>query len=526
LNNPEIVFSIFWETERNFDGVNLEYSPDLGANWFLLGSQLSDANCEGTNWYNNSSVRFLGNMPGWSGSISAGSGGNCQTGNGSGTWLTAKHKLNAIGGLTNVIFRFNFGAGTVCNNYDGFAIDDFQIRESVADDTLIRFQCSGNRQATFFHVPGYCQTEINWNFGDPSSGASNTSTLQNPSHVFSASGDYTITKTIRYSNGLTQITDTIIRFLGVDLAIANPVLCHNGQNGSLTAQVTGTAQLINFQWSHDPNLQFPVAQNLSPGSYNLLINAQGYCYATSSIQLINPTPLQVSLEVKDETCNTRNGSVLATATGGAGQYLYLWSNAQNNNPIRSLASGTYSVQVTDANGCTLRSSEVQLRNIDYPVRLNLGRDTVVCPGAPLVLNAGNFSQYIWQDFSIASSFNVSAAGTYFVSVTNLQGCKGSDTIVVSGDCSDIYFPSAFTPNGDGLNDYFGPAGSIRQISDYSISIYNRWGQLVFFSDDPNRKWNGTFKQNRMNHETLIWYCTYRKPGFPLISRKGTLNLIR
>jgi len=89
LVNPQISFSVFWETEKKYDGANMEYSTDAGANWTLLGST-SDNACTATNWYNNSSVNFLGSVNGWSGNIQSTSG-SCLGGSGSGTWVVARH---------------------------------------------------------------------------------------------------------------------------------------------------------------------------------------------------------------------------------------------------------------------------------------------------------------------------------------------------------------------------------------------------------------------------------------------------
>ena len=109
LVNPQISFKIFWETEKTFDGADLQYSVDGGTTWLDLGTANSNNVCGNTNWYNSGSVRFIGNKPGWAGNIQT---SGCTPGNGSGGWLTATHEMSALAGKPNVVFRFEFGAGT------------------------------------------------------------------------------------------------------------------------------------------------------------------------------------------------------------------------------------------------------------------------------------------------------------------------------------------------------------------------------------------------------------------------------
>jgi hypothetical protein len=133
LAAPYIEFKVFWEMEQRFDGASFQYSTDDGNTWQTLGSSSALVNCYNENWFNNSSITYLApltaNKEGWSGNIQANSG-SCAGGSGSGQWVTAKQAMGFLAGEPNVIFRFIFGAGTICNNYDGFSIDDIIIKEA------------------------------------------------------------------------------------------------------------------------------------------------------------------------------------------------------------------------------------------------------------------------------------------------------------------------------------------------------------------------------------------------------------
>lgn len=525
LSNPEISFKVFWETEQSYDGANLQYSIDQGATWLIVGSATSNSNCLATNWYNSSSVRFIGNTAGWSGSVQPGSG-NCGSGGGSGQWLTAKHNLNLLAGKNKVIFRFAFGAGTVCNDYEGFAIDDVVIRQTPPASADFTYSCLGNNAVSFANVASLCQTGVSWNFGDPASGSANASTQTNPTHTFSAPGTYSVTLTVTYSNGSpSAITKTIV-ILGANSVITQPIRCHGDNNGSITVNVSGGNGTYFYNWNTNPAQNTSTISNLSAGTYTVNVSAIGACSTSSSITLVEPNAINIQAQINPETCQSHNGSIQTTVTGGTNAYAYTWSNSESTASIIGLAAGNYSLLVTDANGCSATSNNLQVTNINVPVQFSLGNDTTICTGETLLLSPGAFQQYLWQDNSAAPTYMATTSGNYFVEVTNAAGCKGSDTIQVTVQCVGIYFPSSFTPNADGLNDGFGPVGDLATLRDYRLYVYNRWGQLVFASYNPYEKWNGGFKSMKQEMGSFVWISSYRIAGGSKISKKGTLTILR
>ena len=121
---------------------------------------------------------------------------------------------------------------------------------------------------------------------------------------------------------------------------------------------------------------------------------------------------------------------------------------------------------------------------------------------------------------------VTQSGDYTVNVTNSSGCKGSDLISVIVDCKGVYFPTSFTPNGDGLNEEFGPVGDIGALRNFTMSVYNRWGQLVFFTLNPFIKWNGKFKGKEFALESFVWKASYKINGVTIPNQKGMVTIIR
>ncbi len=526
LTNPQVSFKIYWEIERRFDGAALEYTIDGGTTWLRVGSETSNANCDGVNWYNFTPILYLGNTAGWSGNVQPTSG-SCQGGNGSGNWLTAMHKLNFLAGRPSVQFRFVFGAGTQCNAYDGLALDDFEIRETPPNSASFTYTCNADRSISFFSTPAFCQQSVLWNFDDPASGTSNTSAEENPVHVFSAPGTYMVNFTVLTSNNAPANTSQNISVTELTTTQTD-IRCAGESTGSIRTQVNpaGTYQYV---WNTTPVQNTSSINNLAAGSYTVTVSSATTCPITKTVLITEPSLLVVSTTTNAAVCTQQNGSAVVTVSGGVGPYIYLWSNGDTNPSIASVSAGDYSVKVTDANGCSTGTIPVVISQVNYAVDVTLGPSRNICPGETLVLNPlpGNYATYLWQDNSNAPTFPVTATGTYSVMVTDASGCVGNASVDIVVDCSEIYFPSAFTPgDNDTRNPSFGPLGTnVGSVSNYLLQVYNRAGQVIFSSRNPLERWFGTFKGKKLDTQLFVWQASFNYRGKSYYE-KGTLMLIR
>jgi len=185
--------------------------------------------------------------------------------------------------------------------------------------------------------------------------------------------------------------------------------------------------------------------------------------------------------------------------------------------------GTYIDTLVAINGCdSIRT--LQLTILSKPIP-DLGSDKEICSGDSLILYPGSFSTYNWQNGLTQSHFVANQPGMYSVLVTNNCG-SAIDQILIKEKICDIYFPSAFTPNNDGKNDLFKVLGA-HAISDYHLTVYNRWGQKIFETTDYTKGWDGLVNGKLQNTGVFVWHSEFKNAGNPnKILMKGTVLLIK
>jgi gliding motility-associated-like protein len=160
--------------------------------------------------------------------------------------------------------------------------------------------------------------------------------------------------------------------------------------------------------------------------------------------------------------------------------------------------GTYNVTLTaNYRYCAPGTYSFPLQVRPFP-GIDLGPDTALCPnGSPIILSdrmnlGNNAARYVWNTGETTPAIAARTIGTYWARV-NLGGCENTDSIMVKKACY-IDIPNSFTPNGDGMNDYFLPRETLSNtVATFKIEIFNRWGQQVFDSEVvEGRGWDGKF----------------------------------
>lgn len=212
----------------------------------------------------------------------------------------------------------------------------------------------------------------------------------------------------------------------------------------------------------------------------------------------------------------------------------LWQDGSIGTSYLVTGSGLYWAEVSTSCG-TMRDTVIVTETFIAP--MDLGADTLMCFGEELLLDASSpNAQYLWQDGTEGSTFLADEPGTYWVETTT-SGCITSDTITVEFVICDpppptsvtptvLQIPNVFSPNGSGLNDQFTPVRR-EGVRAMRTTIFNRWGNEVFNTNNLDIGWNGkAINGEPVPEGTYFWLIDYTEEGGEPGTLKGSLTLLR
>jgi gliding motility-associated-like protein len=360
------------------------------------------------------------------------------------------------------------------------------------------------------------------------------------------------------------------------LSITNGTSPCASSNSTIYANISGGLAPYTYLWN--TGATSTSITNYANGNYSVTVTDANGCSRNESIVVNNnQLPLSIIPSSQNIDCSIgQTGFISISVNGGNSPYQYLWSNGNNSNSINNITAGTYTVTVTDANGCSkeysktiaditnvhaqvLASNEIcvgefanlqcdilpaatyqwyynneplngattstfttpvggtyyvivstacgtyQSNNIEIIVHalnhVQVNNDLIICQGESAQLHASGGVNYQWTpatniDNSTFSDPTVTPdfSTDYTVTITDQYGCSATATVKVSVMCDSIDAPNGFSPNNDGINDYF----HIKGIEDFDgnvVFIYNRWGSLVFKQKNYDNKWDGKCNVN-------------------------------
>ncbi len=439
---PFISFKLFWECERVYDGLGFQYSLNQGATWINVGSAADAPDCYTQNWFNATSINNLNlasPSEGWSGRVGT-TIGSCLGGQGSGAWLTASHCLSGLGGEPSVKFRFVFGAGTTCNGYDGVAVDDVFIGEAPPETNPVQWTCFGDTLS--ISSVQTCADSWSWDFGDPASGAANTSAQQTPQHVFSAPGTYSVTLTLTYSCRSPQVVPIAVTVLDLQIITTDPSCA--GNDGSMQAVVSGAAGPVSYLWNPG-GFSTSTVSGIGAGSYAFVANAVGACPIGQLVTLAPPPSAPTaSIASSAATCNGfADGSASVTVNGGTPGYTYAWSPSGGSSASATgLSAGTYACTITDAANC---ATSVSIAVAEPQALIVAAQDDLsLCLGDASTLSAsasGGTPGYTYMWSPSGPDVSPSTTTTFSVIATDANGClsNAEEVLVTIGSVATPTF---------------------------------------------------------------------------------------
>ncbi len=277
-------------------------------------------------------------------------------------------------------------------------------------------------------------------------------------------------------------------------------------------------------------------QNNSIDSSYLVSNSGQYFVSAINFcnQIINDT-IQVNKKIipfslGTDTTICKGSQIVLKAP--IDDYRYIWQNGSTDSTYIANNAGEFSVVVTDA--CSNSFSDSILISTDTS-SIKIEGTGIACNYDQTTLKATTgFINYNWKPASsILSAFSNSATVNpqydteFFVIAQTINGCTVHDSFIIKVQpCEeDIFIPSAFTPNNDGLNDIFKPIVKA-QTEMYHFKIFNRWGQLLFTTKNISAGWDGTINGIQQPNGVYVWLLEYKLKNKVAQSKKGTVMMIR
>jgi len=190
---------------------------------------------------------------------------------------------------------------------------------------------------------------------------------------------------------------------------------------------------------------------------------------------------------------------------------YLWSTGDTTQSISVNQPGTFWLRAWDNCEQVVYSDTILIES-KQTIEPKLGDDLILCENETVLLKAPlcDSCTYRWSNNDTLAFYVVKEGGEVWLQVKNSFGCIGFDTIQVDTalcDCN-IYFPNAFTPNSDGLNDVFYPQFYC-QISDYNLEIFDRWGKSIYQTSNLNENWNGKLNSQLVPIGVYVYKVSYQ-----------------
>jgi gliding motility-associated-like protein len=480
-----------------------------------------------------------------SGFLKVGPGGG---GGGGMIWLTnaslpANVILAAAGGQNGVCTAYSNDPWGTTPGQNGLSILNLQI---PVDNILfkpnidsVRIKDSASTCSSFiFNGFGYTNTNPisnwEWYFGD-----GGTASIQNTNHAYSTPGVFTVKLIVTDINGCKDsITKNVTAsFISIDAGAADTI-CNSA---STILQGTASGATL-YSWTpavylNNPSILNPTATPPVTTTFYLTASNFSGCSQTDSVKITVRSPISFSINPPVNICKFK--TVQLNASGGD---VYSWSpagtlnNATIPNPVASPTNTTpYTVNILDT-VCGFSTNLVtSVTVLPLPIVRAAKTNDIDCSTPQSLLSASGASQYSWSPSGTLNNPNSSSpiatptiTTQYNVTGTDLSGCTNYDSVIVKVSVTNsggYLMPNAFTPNNDGKNDCFGIKywGTILELQ---FSIYNRWGERIFYTTNPNGCWDGKINGIPQDPAVFVYMIKAKTSCQPEVFRKGTFVLIR
>jgi gliding motility-associated-like protein len=385
---------------------------------------------------------------------------------------------------------------------------------------------------TSFDDVGETIVDYFWDFGDMAA-TNDTSHLDAPKFVFLAPGMYQVSLVVFSSNGN---TDTMIRTIEIDPPAfagfqdqmnCNPILCFFTD----TSQTSANDPTVMRFWSMDGATYN--GQNISHAftttgffDVQLRIVSQKGCEDSTTRTVYYGDSVNISITPSGPITLCTGDSIILRAS--AGSNTYAWSNGATTDSIVVYTGGMYIVTGYNGSNC-FESDTAQVVFTPAPVAF-AGVDATITFGDSLLLQGTGGTSYAWSPVLYLSTPNAQntiakpkKTTSFVLRVTNTFGCEDYDTVLVTVNIpTNLIVPNLISPNGDNVNDAW-DLTTLPDLENTKVSVLNRWGKLVYSSNNYLNDWEGTYEGNPLPDGTYI-YIIENEPTFGVL--KGSLQIVR
>ena len=326
-------------------------------------------------------------------------------------------------------------------------------------------------------------------------------------------------------------------------------------NGSIRIdQLSADNNLFSFKWLRDSVVNIGSSLSLSdlaPARYHLIATDTNGCarniYARSIVALPLPTLNETGVKVIDDTCAFTTGMVSGIiATSSQGAITYNWYKAgstaaiSNVSNLTGLNKGIYYLEITDANGCTLKSQPYEVKELVTTLPSPRYDDQTIPRYSNARLRVRNqMANALYELVDNATGVVLQRNSTGVFDLPAVKEDLSLSVRVSAGPCSSaatnftikvidltqLDIPNAFSPNGDGINDKF----HIRVTGYFkteSFRIFNRWGQLIYDSRDVTLDWDGRMKGTALPVGTYYYIIEGIDVKGEFLRKNGSITLLR
>ncbi|MEZ4927818.1 MAG: PKD-like domain-containing protein [Saprospiraceae bacterium] len=360
-------------------------------------------------------------------------------------------------------------------------------------------------------------------------------------------GTYTVT--ITGSNGLTSTQSAVISSPTMVQAQANaeiifgnfPLSCAGAADAVIDATAMGGTPQYTYNWSV-PGQTGATLSGVGAGTYGLTVTDANMCTTTTSVSIQDPPPLSFGVSLAAVDCGESTVTAQLSPTNGVNPFTVTVDGTPAPGGLMpSMTDGDHLIEISDANGCM--ADTMVLVELPPVPSISLPAEATVVLGEPLILQAQTnldiWQSLVWTPLPDSTCPNClkqewipEISGVYEVAITDTFGCSAIASVrVLVTKQEDIYIPNVFSPNLDGVNDFWQVYGGVSVRDLNALRIFDRWGSLVYELASPVPVnewpgWDGTYRGDILNPAVFVYYMEITLASGEVVFKSGDLTLLR